>query len=239
VDVSSMDDLDEVALLFHQKHGRSLRIATKFSSLTRSFFAERGIVEYSLVESLGATEGAPTAGVADLIVDLTSTGATLAQNHLKEISLGTVLQTQACLISSLRETLWNDRAIRALEHFVEQVEARMRATSTLVFRFSVPSERGNYVRQQLTGKYACTISSWQSTSEPTTAESDGRDLVVALCRRPSLYNVVSFLKASGAAEVIVDRGDFIFDGSSQALDRFRQMVRRRDSATSAKTAIDH
>ncbi len=57
VDVSTMNDLDEAAMLFHQRHGRSLRVATKFSRLTRAFFSESGIVEYSLVESSGATEG--------------------------------------------------------------------------------------------------------------------------------------------------------------------------------------
>ena len=82
-------------MLFHQRHGRSLRVATKFSRLTRAFFADSGIIEYSLVESSGATEGAPASGVADFVVDLTSTGTTLAENHLKEISGGTVLQTEA------------------------------------------------------------------------------------------------------------------------------------------------
>src|SRR5580658_4801513 len=109
VDVSTMNDLDEAAMLFHQRHGRSLRVATKFSRLTRGFLSESGIVEYSLVESSGATEGAPAAGIADFVVDLTSTGTTLAENHLKEISGGTVLETQACLIASCRSPLWTNR----------------------------------------------------------------------------------------------------------------------------------
>src|SRR5579885_2876941 len=132
IDVSSMADLDEAAMLFHQKHGRSLRVATKFSRLTRAFFAASGIVEYSLVGSSGATEGTPAAGVADFIVDLTSTGTTLAENHLKEIAGGTVLQTEAALIASLRPELWSNNALDALEHLVEQIEARIRATSQLV-----------------------------------------------------------------------------------------------------------
>jgi ATP phosphoribosyltransferase len=230
IDVSTMDDLDEVALLFHQKHGRPLRVATKFARLTRAFFAERGLVEYTLVESLGATEGAPSAGVADLVVDLTSTGTTLAENHLKEIAGGTVLQTQAGLIASVRESLWTDRAFEALEHIVEQIEARMRATSTLVLRFSVPSERANEIRQQLTGQYECTLSSWGASSESKIEpRSDGHDFVVALCGRARLYGIIRFLRSCGATEIIVDRGEFIFGGSSPAFERFRQIIRRPDA----------
>ncbi len=239
VDVATMSDLDEAAMVFHQKHGRSLRVATKFSRLTRAFFAERGIVEYSLVGSLGATEGAPAAGVADFVVDLTSTGTTLAENHLKEISGGNVLQTEACLVASLRGALWSDRAMAALEHLIEQIEARIRATSRLVLRFSVPSERAAVIRQQLTGKHGCVLSSWSASAEPAAVTpSAGRDFAFALCPRTGLYNVVKFLKTSGAAGIIVDRGEFIFEGSSQAFDTFKQVLRRRDAAAHTKAAAD-
>ena len=176
VDVSTMSDLDEAAMLFHQRHGRSLRVATKFSRLTRAFFSDSGIVEYSLVGSSGATEGAPAAGVADFVVDLTSTGTTLAENHLKEISGGTVLETEVCLIASLRGALWSARAIAALEHLVEQIEARMRATSQLVLRFSIPNKASATApKQQLTEKYGCVLSSWSDgAASPSAAGRDHR-----------------------------------------------------------------
>jgi ATP phosphoribosyltransferase len=236
VDVTSMDDLEEVALLFHQKRGRSLRIATKFSRLTRAFFADRGIVEYTLVESLGATEGAPSSGVADLIVDLTSTGATLAQNHLKEVTGGTVLRTEACLVASLRAGLWTAQAMAALEQIVEQVEARTRATSKLVLRFSIPSKKSSYVRTELTTRYECSLTSWSATSESVIVPRGGTfDFVVALCTRTKLYAAVKFLKSSGAAEIIVDRSEFVFEETSQALERFRQLIRRQDTEGRSKS----
>jgi ATP phosphoribosyltransferase len=227
VDVSTMSDLDEAAMMFHQKHGRSLRVATKFSRLTRDFFSDRGIVEYSLVGSLGATEGAPAAGVADFVVDLTSTGTTLAENHLKEISGGTVLQTEACMVASIGSALWTSRAMAALEHLVEQIEARMRAASRLVLRFSVPSQVSSHVRLELTGKFGCVLSSWDGSADSTT--TDGRTYMVALCPRAKLYSVVKSLKSSGAAGIIVDRGEFIFEGASPAFEKFKQMLKRRDA----------
>src|SRR6202042_2233974 len=126
-------------------------------------------------------------------------------------------------VASLRSALWNDRTMGALEHLIEQIEARMRATSRLVLRFSIPSARAAVIRQQLTGMYGCVLSSWRSSAEPAAVtQSDGRDSVVALCPRTGLYSVVKFLKSSGADGVIADRGEFIFEGSSQAFDKFKQ-----------------
>ena len=101
LDVETMADLDDVAADFRQRHGRRLRIATKYWRLTQNFFSQKhGIQVYRIVESLGATEGAPAAGSADVIVDITTTGATLRANRLKILSDGVILRSQACLVAS-------------------------------------------------------------------------------------------------------------------------------------------
>ena len=103
-DVETMADLDDVAAHFRHRHGRRLRIATKYWRLTQGFFSQQhGIQVYQIVESLGATEGAPAAGLADLIVDITSTGETLAANRLKILADGVILRSQACLVQSLKQ----------------------------------------------------------------------------------------------------------------------------------------
>lgn len=103
-DVATMADLDDVAADFRQRHGRRLRIATKFWRLTQQFFSQKhGIQVYRIVESLGATEGAPSAGSADMIVDITSTGSTLTANKLKILEDGIILKSQACLVSAKRD----------------------------------------------------------------------------------------------------------------------------------------
>ena len=102
-DVVTMADLDDVAAEFRQRHGRRIRIATKFWRLTQQFFSQKhGIQVYRIVESLGATEGAPAAGSADMIVDITSTGETLRANKLKILDDGVILKSQASLVSALR-----------------------------------------------------------------------------------------------------------------------------------------
>ena len=99
-DVETMEDLGDVAAGFRTLHGRRLRIATKYWRLTQEFFsAKHGVQAYRIVESLGATEGAPASGAADLIVDITSTGETLRANGLRILSDGVILKSEACLVA--------------------------------------------------------------------------------------------------------------------------------------------
>lgn len=111
LDVATMADLDAVAENFYERHGRRLRVATKYHNLTRRFFAEKGVAGYRIVESLGATEGAPAAGIAEVIVDITTTGATLAANHLKILDDGVVLKSQAVL-AARRDCMADERVHR-------------------------------------------------------------------------------------------------------------------------------
>jgi ATP phosphoribosyltransferase len=126
IDVRSMADLDDVATAFRQKHNRKLRVATKYINLTRHFFAEHGIADYRIVESLGATEGAPAAGTAELIVDITTTGATLSANALKIVDDGTMLRSQANLVAA-RTANWGARELDIARLMLDRVAAQRRA----------------------------------------------------------------------------------------------------------------
>lgn len=100
LDVHTMANLDAIAASFRREHGRWVRVATKYLNLTRAFFAAKGVTDYRIVESLGATEGTPAAGTADLIVDITSTGETLVANGLRILDDGVILKSEANLIAS-------------------------------------------------------------------------------------------------------------------------------------------
>ena len=101
LDVHMMADLEEIAVAFRRKHRRRLRVATKYMNLTRRFFAAHDVASYRIVESLGATEGAPAGGSADLIVDITTTGETLRANGLRILDDGVILKSHACLVRGL------------------------------------------------------------------------------------------------------------------------------------------
>lgn len=100
IDVFTMADLDDVCAAYAARHRRRLRVATKYTRLTRRHFARAGIADYRIVHSAGATEGAPTAGTAEVIVDITSTGSTLVANGLKILEDGVILKSQANMAMS-------------------------------------------------------------------------------------------------------------------------------------------
>ncbi len=113
LDVATMADLDEIAESFYARHGRRLRVATKYHNITRRFFSEKGVTGYRIVESLGATEGAPAAGIAEIIVDITTTGATLAANHLKILDDGVILKS--CAVLAGRNAVRSDARVGQIE----------------------------------------------------------------------------------------------------------------------------
>ena len=100
IDVENMSDLNEVAQAMRKFSGRRLKVATKYTRLTSNYFEKHNIRDYRIIYSGGATEGAPANGIADAIVDITSTGSTLIANNLKMLEDGLILQSQACLFVS-------------------------------------------------------------------------------------------------------------------------------------------
>lgn len=114
-DVTTMADLGDVAADFRARRGRRLTIATKYWRLTQNFFSTRhGIQLYRIVESLGATEGAPASGAADIIVDITTTGSTLKANHLRILSDGVILGSEACLVRARKSSHEGDENVARL-----------------------------------------------------------------------------------------------------------------------------
>ena len=125
IDVRTMADLDDVTTGFREQHNRRMRVATKYINLTRMFFASHGIVDYRIVESAGATEGAPAVGTAEMIVDITTTGATLAANGLKVLDDGVILRSQANLVAS-RPADWSAQARETARIILDHIAARAR-----------------------------------------------------------------------------------------------------------------
>jgi len=121
LDVATMADVEEVSESYYLRHGRRLRVATKYTLLTRRYFADKGVTGYRTVESLGATEGAPAAGLAEIIVDITTTGSTLRANHLKVLDDGVILRSSAVLAAGQRAL--NDARAEALQAKLKVIAA--------------------------------------------------------------------------------------------------------------------
>lgn len=121
VDVECMADLDEVAEAFRARHGHGLRIATKYRNLTRAFFQSKGVADYRLTDSQGATEAGPLNGTCEAIADITSSGETLRANRLKLLTDGLILQSQATLCIS-RAAEWGEKGRAALARLSEKLD---------------------------------------------------------------------------------------------------------------------
>ena len=120
IDVNHLDDLDEVAYFFRKKYSRCLRIATKYQNITREFLIDKQVTNFEIVESQGATEGAIVNGIADVVVDITSTGETLKQNKLKTIEDGILLKSFAAIFMNKR---WykKNKSDLVLKNFLDKV----------------------------------------------------------------------------------------------------------------------
>jgi len=133
LDVANMADLAEVAALHRARTGERLRVATKYLAQAQAFFDRCGVSDYRLVESLGATEAAPANAAAEAIVDITTTGATLAANHLRPLADGLILKSQAQLAAS-RVAPWSPEVVSGAKRLLDIIEARARAKSQRLLR---------------------------------------------------------------------------------------------------------
>jgi ATP phosphoribosyltransferase len=100
IDVQTIADLEEIAFEFKDKKKKRLRVGTKYPNLTREFLFSKGVTQFKLVDSLGATETYPFTGSAEIITDITSTGETLRANNLRILKDGEILESEACMMTS-------------------------------------------------------------------------------------------------------------------------------------------
>jgi len=104
IDVQTIADLEEIAFEFKDKKNKMLRVATKYPNLTREFLFSKGVTQFKLVNSLGATETYPFTGSSEIITDITSSGETLKANNLRVLKDGEILKSQACMMVSKLST---------------------------------------------------------------------------------------------------------------------------------------
>lgn len=124
IDVESIADLADLAAEFHDS-GDNIRIATKFPKLVEKFFLTKGISHFSLVQSSGTLEVAPEMGFADIIADVTATGTTMRENHLKIISGGIIMDSQACLIGNTNTISSHPPKEKSVEEFITKIKKHL------------------------------------------------------------------------------------------------------------------
>ena len=205
-DVTSMSDLSDVAYEIRVRQRRRLRIATKYPQLTVQFFARHGVDDFRTVESRGATEAAPGDGTADIVTDLTSTGATLEANRLRILRDGVILSTEAELYVNLR-SISPDKT-DTLMHLSALITAAEAAPGVRLLRGGVGNAEPAVLTEVLTA-------------------SGAHDLVIGTegfaCTVPAeaLYGTVRRIRAVGAAGVTVSTLDALFPAYDERSENLR------------------
>jgi len=212
IDVRNMADLDDVASTMRARHGRKLRVATKYVHLTRRFFAEHGLADYRIVESLGATEGAPAAGTAEIVVDITTTGATLAANALKVLDDGVMLASEANLVASTRAP-WGERARAAAKTILSRIAAE---------------EEGRTLREvrallDVSPEALAGLAESFGARLPFGAPAAGTPLTLH-CPDKAVFALVERLDGLGADDITVGAPAYVFRRANRLLERLNARI---------------
>ena len=212
IDVRNMADLEDVAAAYRSRRGERMRVATKYINLTRSYFAEQGVTDYRIVESLGATEGAPAAGQAELIVDITTTGATLAANALKVLDDGIMLRSEANLVASLTAD-WNERTRNIARVILGRIAAEEEARTTREVRAIIAGDRTKLVAQ---------AEKLFDARAPLGIAKDGPMTLVAAKKK--VADLADWLVSQGADHVTVAQMDYIFSSKNELYEKLSSRI---------------
>ena len=227
LDVTSIDDLADLALEFHA-HGHQLRIATKYPRLLRRYLFERGINHFSLVAVSGTLEAAPIAGYADLIADLSATGTTLRENRLKTVDGGTILSSQACLIANPITLADSPDDLRLAQSFTEMLEAHLRAEPYYRITANVQGRSAEDVSTMILARPDIAGIQGPTVARVFSVEEEDWYAVSLLIRKNRLLDVVEHLRECGGVDIAAAQLSYLFKGESQAFDQFMGRIAARN-----------
>jgi ATP phosphoribosyltransferase len=237
VDVSTPADLWHLAGYYRSRKGQNLRIATKYPRLTTHFLRQHGITHYKLVSPHGALEAAPLTDTADLIVDLTETGTTLRENHLKLLDDGVVLRSQACLIANARILRQVEPALSMVSTMLELIEARMQARNCSLLTARLQGEPSTIratcdqlnqrIQELQPGAEFRLDSSGISGEHPASASTHTISGVInARDSAADLLSIIALLRTAGATHIHVTPLTYLFAEESSSVHALRERLKR-------------
>lgn len=165
------------------------RVATEFPEITKKYFAKKKI-KIELVDITGAAEISPLIGLADLIVDVTSTGTTLRAHGLKIID--TILESTARLVAN-KKSLKEKKA--KIDDIVTAVSSVIKARGKKLVLMNVPEDKLEAVKRVMPGMAGPTVSRVESAKAMLAIQ--------AVVDEAEVYNVVKRAKQAGARDILV------------------------------------
>jgi ATP phosphoribosyltransferase len=211
IDVKTMSDIEDVAASFRARTGNRARVATKYINLTRKYFSDHNVSDYRIVESLGATEGAPAAGTAEMVVDITSSGATLAANALKIIDDGIILRSEANLVAS-RQVGWSAGILEVTARILGRIAAEEQARTTREIRAHMGA-----ISQSL----SLEIANLFGAESPYDAS---QSTLTLHCAAEKAASLAQWLVQKGATHVSVQKLEYMFSNKNPLFEMLKTKV---------------
>lgn len=213
VDVETIADLVDVAADFREYEGRNLRVATTFINLTRQFLHAKGIHHFTIVKAEGAIEAAPTIGYADVIVDLTQTGTTLRENHLRPLPDGVIVESQACIVGNRRALIQHPELLEIVRTLLEYIDAAQNGKQYSQVTVNIHGKNAEDVGQKVIGNpitrglLGPTIAPIYS---PNGQRGGGWHTVTITVKTKQILQAVEYLRSIGGSQIITTPVDYVF-----------------------------
>ncbi|TVR18934.1 MAG: ATP phosphoribosyltransferase [Anaerolineaceae bacterium] len=213
IDVETMTDLVDVALDFREEKRRNLRVATTYTRLTRRFLHANGIHHFKIVEAEGAIEAAPTIGYADIVVDLSQTGTTLRENHLRPIPDGIITRSQACLIGNRRALQSDQTLLDTVRVLLEHIDAALQGRDYSQLTINIQGESAAGIAERIAAN-PTTAGLLGPTIAPIYGAGDdgGRGWFTATVtiNKRHLLTAVEHLREIGGSQIVVQPVNYVF-----------------------------
>lgn len=229
VDVHSIADLVDVALDFREQKQRNLRVATTYTHLTRQYFHAQGVHHFTIVKAEGAIEAAPTIGYADVVVDLTQTGTTLRENHLRPLEDGVIVEAQACLVGNKIALREDPLVLDTVRIMLEYIDAAMMGKRYQQVTVNIRGDDAESVAHKVSqnpltrGLQGPTVAPIYSVNGNSSANGQWYTVTITL-RTRDLLNAVEYLRSIGGAQVTVQPLRYVFMQESPSYKRLLQTL---------------
>ena len=218
VDVTSISDLADISVEFRSR-GQDLRVATKYPRLIGRHLLANGVNYFSVIASSGTLEAAPAMGFADIIGDITESGTTIRENRLKEIDGGTVMKSEACVVSRKMQPGEEGEPLETARLMLEMMEAHLHAGGYFEVTANMKGETDAEVAEYVM-KHADT-SGLRGPTISTVFNPDGEGwfAVTVMVEEDRLLSAVSRLREIGGSSVRVSKPHYLFQSECKSYSR--------------------
>ena len=223
VDVESVTDLAELAIESREQ-GRRFRLATKYPKLVQEFLVSKGVHYIELAPTSGTVEAAPATGYAELIADLTASGATLRENHLKTLTDGIVLSSQACMIANKNSLGSNETKLTTTRQILERAEAFLKAKDYCIITAQVP-ETSDTADQDFRSGFDVQVIPEVTATRGANTSANGYIRLEVIASQNHIVDITASLRELGAQAIATTALKYLFLEKCRSYSRLEAAIK--------------